>query len=157
MKLAEPKSTLPLSFVLAFLWALYPLPPELALWRPDLMQLLLIFWGLHYPHKVSIGVNVVLGLALALMLNQTLGIYALSWAVSAYLNRLYIRRARMSSALVTTLWVCFLVTLAFSLRFFIYALIGQAYNGWQYALPIITTTLAWPLVVMSLQRWRRDY
>ena len=48
------------SLALALVWHLLPLGP--VPWMPDLLMLLLAFWGVHQPERVGMGVAFVLGL-----------------------------------------------------------------------------------------------
>lgn len=155
MRPPEPLLSMPLSFAVGLLLTVFPLPDVLVFWRPDWLNLLLIFWILNHPARAGVWTAFVVGVIVDLVMADTLGVYALSFAVTAYLCRLFIRRARVSSLLATSMLVAFLLAVALTIRFVAYSLVGLSQTHWQYWLPVLTSALAWPFVVMSLQRWRR--
>lgn len=156
MRPPEPTWSIPLSFAVGLVLTVYPLPEVLAHWRPDWLNLLLIFWIFNHPGRTGVWTAFMVGVVADLVLGDTLGVYALSFSVVAYLTRSFIRKARVSSLIATSLLVGGLLAVALALRFVAYSLVGQAQNDWQYWLPAVTSALAWPFVVMSMQRWRRN-
>jgi len=156
MRLPEPSFSIPLSFFIGIVLTLYPLPPILAHGRPEWLSVLLIFWILNHPTKMGIWTAFIMGLVMDLLMTNTLGVYALSWSVVAYVARLSIRKARVLSLGQTSLLILVLIAIGLAVRYLCYSLLGQSQNHWQYWLPALTSACCWPFVLMSLQRWRRS-
>ena len=156
MRLPEPIWSIPVSFVAGALLTIYPLPEFFSYGRPEWLTLILIFWILNHPTKVGIWTAFFVGLLLDFLMDNTLGVYALSLSVVAYFARLSIRQARVLSLPKTSFLVLTLIAIGLAIRFLIYSLVGQSNLHWQYWLPALTSACFWPFVLMSLQRWRRS-
>ncbi|KKW69256.1 hypothetical protein AAV94_00535 [Lampropedia cohaerens] len=68
-----------LSLLLAFCLQIVPLG-QLP-WRPDVLLLVLVFWGLHQPQRIGIGTAFALGVAMDVQAASLLGQHALAYAV----------------------------------------------------------------------------
>lgn len=156
MRLPEPSLSIPVSMAVGVLLTVYPLPEVLAYGRPEWLSLLLIFWILNHPAKVGIWTAFWMGLLMDVLMTNTLGVYALSSSVVAYLARLSIRQARVLSLAQTSFLVFVLISIGLSIRYLCYSLLGQSQNQWQYWLSALTSAGFWPFILMSLQRWRRS-
>jgi len=71
-----------LTFVLALLFNL--LPWRDVTWLPDMVALVLIFWCVHQPRKIGIGIAWFLGLIMDAGNGALLGQHALAYAVLAF-------------------------------------------------------------------------
>lgn len=74
-----------ISLFIAIILQIMPVPSYCFLFRPSLIQLLLIYWSIEIPHRVNIGTGFMLGIIIDLMLGSTLGIRALAFSILAYL------------------------------------------------------------------------
>ncbi len=55
------------------------LPLGRAVWMPDMLMLLLAFWGVHQPQRVGMGIAFVLGLCMDVHQSALLGQHALAY------------------------------------------------------------------------------
>ena len=156
MRLPEPVWSIPISVAVGALLTMYPMPTVLSYGRPEWLTLLVIFWILNHPSRVGVWTAFFVGLLLDLLMNNTLGVYALSMSVVAYLARLSIRQARILSLPKTGFLVFTLVGLGLAIRFLVYSLVGQSNLHWQYWLPALTSACFWPFILIALQRWSRS-
>lgn len=156
MRLPEPVWSIPVSLVIGMLLTIYPLPDVFSYGRPEWLTLLVIFWIFNHPTKMGVWAAFFIGLMMDLLMNNTLGVYALSLSVVAYFARLSIRQARILSLPKTSFLVLIFVSLGLLIRFLEYSLVGQSNHHWQYWLPAFTSACFWPVVLMTLERWRRS-
>lgn len=61
-------------------------------WMPDMLMLLLGFWGVHQSLRVGMGIGFVLGLCMDVQESALLGQHALAYAVLLYCTHLTHRR-----------------------------------------------------------------
>ena len=78
------------SLALALALNLLPLGP--LPWLPDLVMVLLAFWGVHQPGRVGMGTAFVLGLCMDVGQSSLLGQHALAYTLVMFATRLTHRR-----------------------------------------------------------------
>ena len=93
------------SFFFGFIFAIIPLPIILNAFRPDWMILIIFYWVLALPHRVSIVHAFILGLVLDLLLGSILGIHGLLFSILAYVISINYQRFRYFTLVQTTLLV----------------------------------------------------
>lgn len=64
--------------------ALNMLPLGRVPWMPDILMVVLAFWGLHQPMRVGMGIAFALGLCMDVQQSSLLGQHALAYAVLMY-------------------------------------------------------------------------
>ena len=136
-----------LTFMVAMVLQLMPLPEMIALWRPDWLLLVMLCWALHRPHRYGVLTAFILGVLLDVLLGATLGVRALAFSVSIYLILIYQQRLvnfpRWQQALVVMVmmiiyhlivfWVEFILGNAtFDISLFYPAFIGVIFWRWAY-------------------------
>jgi rod shape-determining protein MreD len=126
------------------------LPPLIAPWRPMWVPLLLAYWTLAASGLPTVFLGFILGLMFDVMLTAPLGEHALAFVALSYLL------VRLRGALIVLpLWQISLVLapLWSLLAFLLFWLDGLSHHPadpllrW---LPVVSTTLIWPLLVMLL-------
>ena len=142
-----------LSFFVALMLAIMPLPDMLRTWRPDWVVLVLIYWCFAVPERVSVGTGWMVGLLNDVITGNILGQSALGLALVAYISTRLHQRTRVQPILQQTLTVMILLALYRVVTVWIMGISGQDTSGWQYWQPVIPGVLLWPLVYGLLHRF----
>jgi rod shape-determining protein MreD len=116
--------------------------------RPDFVALVLLYWCMHKPLRVGIGLSWAVGI-LADVSDATLfGQHALAYTLLAFGGVVLHRRLQMFDLRQQTIQVFGI----FALTYAVYAVVNWQANGyvvWPYLLGCVTSTLLWmPLSVM---------
>ncbi len=125
-------------------------------WTPDLLALVLVFWSVHQPLRVGIGVAFVFGLGTDVHQSGLLGAHALAYAVLSFLAITIHRRLLWFSVPSQAVQVLPLFVAAQLLELAAQMLGGGAFPGLLMFLAPIVQSLLWPVVsVMLLVPQRR--
>jgi len=145
------------SFVIAFMLTIVPLPSWLSPLRPEWVAMVLIYWCIALPQRVSVGYGWLAGLFVDVLRGALLGQHALGLAVIAYLAVKLHRRIRVFPLWQQALSVMVFVALEQLLVLWVQGMIGQAREGWLYWAPSITSGVLWPWIFLTLRRARRHF
>jgi rod shape-determining protein MreD len=146
-----------LSFIVALLLTIIPLPLWVDRFRPDWLCMVLIYWCMALPHRVGVGTGWLMGLFLDAAQGTLLGQHALALAVVGFLTLKTHRRVR-----VLPLWQQSFSVLAFSavnqfLVFWINGIVGYPPKDFWYLAPALGAMLLWPWVFVVLRDLRRRF
>ncbi len=136
------------TLALAFGFNLLPLGREPAV--PDLLALALVFWNVHQPRRVGVGMAFVLGLLMDAHQGALLGQHALSYtllsfaAVSMQRRILWFGVVEQALQILPVFFAVHLVSLAVRL------LAGGMFPGWSLLLAPLFEALLWPVVTLLL-------
>jgi rod shape-determining protein MreD len=146
-------SIIPITFLIAFILTLLPMP-EWAIWlKPAWILMVLIFWAMTEPERVNVGVAWLLGIFLDVLQGTLLGEHALALTVVIYLVIRMHRRLRMFPLLQQSISVFFLVLVYQFILFCIQGFLGELPNSWAYWASSVTSMFLWPWV-SSIMRGR---
>ena len=135
--------------------AINMLPLGRVVWMPDLLMVLLVFWGVHQPLRIGMGVAFVLGLCMDVSQSSLLGQHALSYTVLSFGAIASHRRMLWFSVPSQALQVLPLFALAHAIELFLRMVAGGIFPGWWSLLAPLLETLLWPLaswVLLAPQR-----
>ena len=127
------------------------LPPYGRLfWVPDFLALVLVFWNVHQPRKVGIGIAFLFGLLMDVHESALLGQHALAYSLLSYGAISLHRRVPWFGLTGRMLHVLPLFLLAQVATIVVRAAVGSGLPGWPYLLSSVTTTALWPLAELLL-------
>jgi rod shape-determining protein MreD len=132
------------SFLFGLIFAIFPLPIIFNAFRPDWMILLIFYWVLALPHRVSVMHAFVLGLLLDLLLGSILGMHSLLFAILAYAISVNYQRIRYFTLVQTTLLVGGFILVSKLLLYFIASSFQDVVLFKHYFWSIFTSMLIWP-------------
>lgn len=133
-----------ITFFAALVCAIFPLPSILNAFRPDWMVLIIFYWVLALPQKISINHAFVLGLLLDLLLGSTLGMHALLFSLLAYLVSSNYQLIRYFTLVQTTLLLGLFILLYKLTLYWIASSLQDIVLHKHYFWPIFTSMLIWP-------------
>lgn len=123
--------------------ALNMLPLGRTPWVPDVLMLLLAFWGMHQPLRVGMGVAFFLGLCMDVQQSSLLGQHALAYAVLMYGVALTHRRLLWYSAVSQAPQMAGLFALAHAVQVIVGLLAGGTLPSWSIVAAPLLETLLW--------------
>jgi rod shape-determining protein MreD len=140
-----------------FIWAsltaallLNMLPLGRVPWMPDFMALVLVFWNVHQPQRVGIGLAFMFGLGMDVHQSSMLGQHALSYTALSFLGIMIHRRLLWFTVPSQALQVLPLFVLAHGLELMIRLIGGGNFPGWWLLLAPLLESLLWPVVSILL-------
>lgn len=116
------------------------------LWLPDPLALVLVFWSVHQPRRVGVGVSFAFGLLVDVHQTALLGQHALCYTVLSYWAVVLHRRLPWFSPLAQALHIAPLFVTAQVLEIVLRLSTGDAFAGWLGLIAPVLEALLWPLV-----------
>ena len=121
-----------------------------AAWVPDVLALVLVFWSVHQPRRVGIGVAFVFGIFVDVHQSALLGQHALAYTVLSFLAITIHRRLLWFSVPSQALQVLPLFVTAHLIELLARMIAGGRFPGVSmFAAPLIEAAL-WPVVSIVL-------
>ena len=134
-------------------------PAGRAAWVPDLLALALVFWNVHQPLRIGVGVAFAFGLAMDVHLGALLGQHALAYTAMSFLAISMHRRLLWFTVGAQMLQVLPLFVAAQVLEVLVRLIAGHGFPGmWVLMGPLLETAL-WPVataVLLAPQRRAHD-
>ena len=121
------------------------------------MTLVLIYWCMAAPGRVSVGVGWLVGLLLDVLTGSLLGQRALALSVVAFVSNRAHRQLRVLPIWQQGLGVFGLVLVYQLLMFWVDGAQGRSPPVWAYGSSPLTSALLWPWVFITLQDVRQRY
>ena len=119
-------------------------------WMPDFLALVLVFWNVHQPLRVGIGLAFMFGLGMDVHQSSLLGQHALSYTALSFLAAMMQRRLLWFSVPSQALQVLPLFALSHGVELLIRMAGGGIFPGWIILLAPLAESALWPLVSIVL-------
>ncbi|WP_114969728.1 rod shape-determining protein MreD [Rhodoferax ferrireducens] len=121
-----------------------------AAWTPDILALLLVFWSIHQPQRVGIGVAFVFGIFVDVHQGAMLGQHAMAYTVLSFLAIAIHRRLLWFPVPSQAFQVLPLFVASHAIELTVRMLAGGAFPGlWMLLAPLLESLL-WPVVSVIL-------
>ena len=146
-----------LSFVVALILTVLPLPEWAQAYRPNWTALALLYWCMALPDRVGVGVGWTLGLLLDVLQGALLGQYAMTLAILAFIMLHLYRRVRVFPLWQQSVFIGLLLVLHQVLTLWIRGVAGEASNAFVHWQPVLSGMLFWPWVFLLLRDLRRRH
>ena len=140
--------------LLALLLSVVPLPGPLALYRPEWLALVVIYWCLTSPERFGPGAAWTCGIVMDALHGTLLGENALALLLLSFFALRFRLQVRVFPILQQSLTVAMLLALHTFILIWIDGVADVAIGGVTRLWPVLVSALAWPLVVLGLDRVR---
>jgi rod shape-determining protein MreD len=137
-----------LSLLLAVAWQMVPLGRHPA--APDLLALTLVFWNVHQPRRVGIGLAFAFGLMIDVHSGSLLGQHSLSYTLLSFFAITIHRRLRWFAVHEQALQVFPLFAAAHAVELITRMIAGGMFPGWSLLAAPVFEALLWPVVTVAL-------
>lgn len=117
---------------------------------PDFVALALIFWGIHQPRRVGIGIAFCMGLLMDVNNATFLGETALAYTLLSYLAITIHRRVLWFSASTQAWHVLLLLLLTQIAQMIIQYVVNHRLPDWTFFLGSFVAAALWPIVTWLL-------
>ena len=144
------------TLILALALTVVPMPESAAAYRPEWVPLILIFWGLVAPERFSLLTAFWMGLMLDTLSGALLGQHALALVVVMYVTVRFHLRIRVFPIWQLSTTVVLLLALYEFVLFWVDGVAGRSVPASLRWAPLVTSALVWPLMLVYLDRYRRD-
>ncbi|MES2977433.1 MAG: rod shape-determining protein MreD [Pseudomonadota bacterium] len=136
------------SLIVALLLNMLPLGR--VAWMPDFLALVLVFWNVHQPLRVGIGLAFMFGLGVDVHQSALLGQHALAYTTLSFFATMIHRRLLWFPVPSQALQILPLFVAAHAVALVIRLLSGDAFPGWSMFLAPLFESLLWPVVSVLL-------
>jgi rod shape-determining protein MreD len=132
------------SLLLALL--LHMLPVGRIAWMPDIMAVVLVFWSIHQPHRIGMGVAFLMGLLVDVQQSAMLGQHALAYTLLSFMALVIHRRLVWFSVFSQALQILPLFAIAHALTLLVRLIAGGVFPGNDIAIAPVIEAALWPLI-----------
>lgn len=145
------------TFIVGLIVAIYPVPSNYALLRPEFLCLFVVYWVTHTPQYFGVFIAWTAGMIQDLAEGVVWGAHAVALSIVAYICLVAYQRIKSYSVWHQSLWVFILVGFHQVMANWVLGLAG--YKGEPLDLIVSTTVSAlfWPLIFFCISRIRLHY
>ena len=137
-----------LSLLVALMLNLLPLG-RLA-WLPDFLAVVLVFWNVHQPQRIGIGIAFMFGLAMDVHQASLLGQHAFSYTALSFFAAIVHRRLLWFKLPLQALQLLPLFAAAHGAQLIFRLLGGGIFPGWIVLVAPLAEAFLWPVVSVLL-------
>lgn len=150
------KSFILISIVIGIVLQIIPMPPPIDLYRPDWLLLILIYWAMALPNRVSLGTAAIAGMILDILYGTALGVHSFGLAVAVYLVSANYQRLRNYSMIQQAITVLVISMIYHLIVYWLqYWITGIEFN-WIFLWPAMASMIIWPWLFWLLRKFRRN-
>ncbi|MBP6338163.1 MAG: rod shape-determining protein MreD [Vitreoscilla sp.] len=117
---------------------------------PDVLALVLVFWNVHQPRRVSVGWAFMFGLLIDVHQGALLGQHALAYTLLSYIAIVMHRRLLWFGLAEQMMQVLPLFIAARVVSVVVRLIAGDGWPGWGLALAPVFEVLLWPVATLLL-------
>ena len=145
-----PVSPIFIGFSLAVAFVLNLMPWGHWIGAPDFVALVLVFWGIHQPRKVGIGMAFFMGLLMDVHEATLLGENALAYTLLSYLAIMIHRRVLWFPVATQAVHVFPLLLATQAIQVIVRLIVSGKFAGWLHFIDSAVAIALWPIVTWLL-------
>ena len=145
------------SFFIALVLSIFPLPFFLSTFRPEWVLLSLFYWTLALPHKIGGFHALILGILLDLLLGSTIGLHAITLPIVTYAVAVNFQMIRYFSIAKTAILVGLCVFLNKLFLYFIASTQQDIVLHTAYFYGVISSMILWPWFFLFMRSIRLKF
>ena len=119
-------------------------------WLLDVLALVIVFWGMHQPNRIGIGVAFVFGIAMDVHQSALLGQHSLCYITLSFVAITVHRRLLWYPLVSQALQILPLFVLSHAIELVIRMVGGGVFPGWSLLVAPLIEAALWPLVSVLL-------
>ena len=119
-------------------------------WLPDVLALVIVFWGMHQPNRIGIGAAFVFGIAMDVHQSALLGQHSLCYITLSFVAITVHRRLLWYPLVSQALQILPLFVLSHAIELAIRMVGGGVFPGWSLLVAPLIEAALWPLVSVLL-------
>ena len=143
--------TIGVTFVVAMMLMLMPLPDWARPYRPEWLALALIYWSMALPKNIGVGIAWILGICVDVIQGALLGQHALGFAITAYIAIRFHQRVRNYPLHQQAMFIGMILLPYMSISLWIMGILGEDPKSWLYWAPVLTSVIVWPWIYLVLR------
>ena len=132
-------------------------PAELGFTRPDWVALVILYWVIALPHRVSLVTVWLVGLIMDVLLGGLIGQHAFCYVIITYITANLYQRLRMFSVWQQAAVIFAILGINHIVGFWVERIAGLSEWSLWYLLPALTGALLWPWMFLLLRSLRRRF
>ncbi len=141
-----PVSPMFIAFSLTVAFVLNMLPWGHFVGAPDFVALVLVFWGVHQPRKVGIGMAFFMGLLMDVHEATLLGENALAYTLLSYFAIMIHRRILWFPVMTQAIHIFPLLLMTQSIQVVVRLIVSGRFPGWLHFIESVVACALWPVV-----------
>lgn len=149
-QLLLPANPLFIGFTLLAAFAVNLLPLGRAPAMPDLLAVVLMFWNVHQPRRVGVGVAFLFGLLMDVHQGALLGQHALSYTLLSFVAITIHRRLLWFGVVEQALQIAPVFFAMHGVSLAVRLVAGDMFPGWWLLLAPVFESLLWPVTTLLL-------
>ena len=146
-----------ISFALAMLINVMPLPDAVALFKPDWVAMVLIYWVMAMPGRIGVFSGWILGLFVDVLYGTLFGIHALSLSIVAFIIQIIYHRLRLFPRWKQAINVAVVVGIHRLVVVTLSGLSAPVQTDYTYWFPLLGVAVFWPWVFIIMRDVRRKF
>lgn len=146
-----------ITIIVGLLLQIMPMPPQVDVYRPDWLLMILCYWSMALPNRVSVGVGALCGLVLDILYGTALGVHSFALVIPIFIVSANYQRLRNQSVVQQAVTIMMLSMIYhLTVYWLLYWLINTEFR-WTYFWPTATTVVLWPWLFWLLRKFRRRF
>jgi rod shape-determining protein MreD len=145
-----PVSPLFIAFSLICAFMLNLMPWGRWVGAPDFVALVLVFWGIHQPRKVGIGIAFSMGLLMDVHDATLLGENALAYTLLSYFAIMIHRRVLWFPLVTQAMHVFPLLLMTQAIQVVVRLIVTGRFAGWLHFIESVIAVALWPAITWLL-------